>query len=499
MRHTARCGRELPAEHAHQRGLAGTVGAYYAIAVAGSELEIDVPKKGLFAECIPKLLTVIIMCGKISFLFEKRGRESSESLYLVGRPHEHRNIIVAAAIRHHADRISPKAASTFPSKPVLCHSRSPTTHTITMSRYAHCPEVLEVVDYGGKPGIIVDSKSDTHFRGRHHVDACAVGSRTFQRPFVQKAVGKQHASALYLYGRDAVLGCHGLYGAVGRVLNISVPGASGSRVLSRRTGMLCSLAGNTQAGCRILSAEICQLGGLFKMERAHRRRALYKAGVVIVHTVDIGPNLDLLGVQHSPYYRGGIVAAATTQIVDSPVALRHMYPCVIYTSASPSTSRMRCRRADIWGMSGSPPGKGAHIVESGQHRNPDTLLRGRRSSGLSTQARHERNSFSPASVNGSEKYERMIANERSMAAVAACRDASVGQQLVNDSRILGCKHIDSFLRTGDIAFVEIFGYLHKGVVVPDIADSTTTLRPERRTRTGNVLMRAGLPTEVLGA
>ncbi len=79
LRHTARCGRELPAEHAHQRGLAGTVGAYYAIAVAGSELEIDVPKRGFLPNCIPKLLTVIIMCGKISFLFEKRGRESSES------------------------------------------------------------------------------------------------------------------------------------------------------------------------------------------------------------------------------------------------------------------------------------------------------------------------------------------------------------------------------------------------------------------------------------
>ena len=41
---------ELPAEHAHQRGLAGTVGTDYAIAVAGSEFEIDVLKKGLFAE-----------------------------------------------------------------------------------------------------------------------------------------------------------------------------------------------------------------------------------------------------------------------------------------------------------------------------------------------------------------------------------------------------------------------------------------------------------------
>ncbi len=50
LRHTARCGRELPAEHAHQRGLAGTIGTDYAIAVAGSELEIDVLKKGLFAE-----------------------------------------------------------------------------------------------------------------------------------------------------------------------------------------------------------------------------------------------------------------------------------------------------------------------------------------------------------------------------------------------------------------------------------------------------------------
>ncbi len=41
-------GGELAAEHAHQRRLAGAVGADDAVAVAGGKLEIDILKERLF-------------------------------------------------------------------------------------------------------------------------------------------------------------------------------------------------------------------------------------------------------------------------------------------------------------------------------------------------------------------------------------------------------------------------------------------------------------------
>ena len=195
------------------------------------------------------------------------------------------------------------------------------------------------------------------------------------KDLVQKAVGKQHASALYLYGRDAVLGCHGLYGAVRRSVEYQCAGSLRFEGVEQAHGYVVQLGRQHAGRMQNLGAEICQLGGLFKMERAHRRRALYKAGVVIVHTVDIGPNLDLLGVQHSPYYRGGIVAAATTQIVDSAggiaayVSLRDIYVGLAFNLEN----AVQARR--YMGHVGFAARQGAHIVESGQHRNPDTLLR----------------------------------------------------------------------------------------------------------------------------
>ena len=64
-----------------------------------------------------------------------------------------------------------------------------------------------------------------------------------------------------------------------------------------------------------LGTEVCQLGGLFEMQMTHRRSLVHNTGVVVVHAVDIRPNLDFGSVDGSTNQRSRIVASATLQIV----------------------------------------------------------------------------------------------------------------------------------------------------------------------------------------
>ncbi len=218
-----------------------------------------------------------------------------------------------------------------------------------------------------------------------------------------------------------------LYGAAAGVLNISVcrePPVRG--VLSRRTGMLCSLAGNTQAGCRrSWRRNICQLGGLFKMERAHRRRALWaKSGGRYCayrryRSKSGSPRRSAQPLLSRRYSR---CRHDTRLSIPQPVALRAYQrpPGVIYASASPSTSRMRCRSAPIYaGHVGFAARQGAHISRERAAPKPGhPAPRGRRSS---CGCRRHKLAPSGATILAGlcerlyRKYERMIANnERSM-------------------------------------------------------------------------------------
>ena len=51
------------------------------------------------------------------------------------------------------------------------------------------------------------------------------------------------------------------------------------------------------------------------MKMTHRRSLVHNTRVVVVHAVDIRPNLDFGSVDGSTNQRSGIVAAATLQIV----------------------------------------------------------------------------------------------------------------------------------------------------------------------------------------
>ena len=62
--------------------------------------------------------------------------------------------------------------------------------------------------------------------------------------------------------------------------------------------------------------QISQLGSLFKMELAHGRCSLNEARIIIMHTVNVCPDLDLLRTEGGPDKRGSVVAAASLKIVD---------------------------------------------------------------------------------------------------------------------------------------------------------------------------------------
>ena len=70
-----------------------------------------------------------------------------------------------------------------------------------------------------------------------------------------------------------------------------------------------------------LCSEVSQLGSLLEVQLVNGLGAINHAWVVVVHTVDIGPNLNLIGSDSSSDERSGIVATSTLQVVDLAVSI----------------------------------------------------------------------------------------------------------------------------------------------------------------------------------
>lgn len=62
-------------------------------------------------------------------------------------------------------------------------------------------------------------------------------------------------------------------------------------------------------------AEVSQLCSLFELQLVDGLRLVYHTRVVVVHTVDVGPDLDFLSVQCSTDERSGVVRTAALQVV----------------------------------------------------------------------------------------------------------------------------------------------------------------------------------------
>ena len=71
----------------------------------------------------------------------------------------------------------------------------------------------------------------------------------------------------------------------------------------------------------MLGAEVGQLGGFVEVELTHGHGAFHDAGIVVVHAVDVGPDLYLVGLEGGAQQTGGVVAAAAQQVVDVAVGV----------------------------------------------------------------------------------------------------------------------------------------------------------------------------------
>ena len=60
--------------------------------------------------------------------------------------------------------------------------------------------------------------------------------------------------------------------------------------------------------------EIGQFCSFFKIELAHRGRAFHETGVIVVHAVDVGPNLDFIGAHGCANQRGRIVRTTALEV-----------------------------------------------------------------------------------------------------------------------------------------------------------------------------------------
>ena len=79
---------------------------------------------------------------------------------------------------------------------------------------------------------------------------------------------------------------------------------------------MAALGGLDASGVKDLRPEIRQLGGFLEVEATYGRRSIDDTGVVVVHAIDIRPDLDLVDLEGGTDERGGIVATPALQVVD---------------------------------------------------------------------------------------------------------------------------------------------------------------------------------------
>lgn len=70
-----------------------------------------------------------------------------------------------------------------------------------------------------------------------------------------------------------------------------------------------------------LGTEVGKLGSLLEVELVDGLGVIYYARVVVVHTVDVGPNLYLVGGKHRADERSCVVRTSALQIVDLAIGV----------------------------------------------------------------------------------------------------------------------------------------------------------------------------------
>ena len=128
-------------------------------------------------------------------------------------------------------------------------------------------------------------------------------------------MSKQHTAGLDFDGRDIVLSGYRLDFPFLRIVGDECTRSRRVHCIEQTHGDVGVLGGLNTGGVQDFCAEVCQLGRFFKMKVTHRRSLVHNTRVVVVHTVDVRPNLDFGSIDGSAYQGSGIIAAAALQVV----------------------------------------------------------------------------------------------------------------------------------------------------------------------------------------
>ena len=144
-------------------------------------------------------------------------------------------------------------------------------------------------------------------------------------------MSQEHPGTLDFDDGDMVLGGYGFDGAiVGLVVNER---AGGRRLhgIEETYGDVGIFGRLNAGGVQDFGSEVGQFGRLFKVQMPYGLRIFHHARVVVVHPVDIGPDLDFLRADGGSHQGGGVVAAAPLEVVHlvmgiaADVALGNIY------------------------------------------------------------------------------------------------------------------------------------------------------------------------------
>ena len=162
--------------------------------------------------------------------------------------------------------------------------------------------------------VVVNTHAYTYLRSSNHVDWSLVALENLEY-LAQETCSEEHAATLDFDGCNIVLCCHSLDLATYDYV------VDDGTVCLRIHGVLqanwntCILGWLNTGRVENLGSEVSQLCCLLEVQLAYCLCVLYDTRVVVVHTIDIGPDLNLVSWESCTYERSCVVATTTLEII----------------------------------------------------------------------------------------------------------------------------------------------------------------------------------------
>ena len=174
--------------------------------------------------------------------------------------------------------------------------------------------LLQFFHNGIDSAVVVDRKTYAHFRSGHHVDAGLVSFKNFKH-LAEETCSEEHTAADNLDCRDVVLCCDGLNLSKLHLVVDECARRLGVHSVEQAHGDTCEASGLYASGVKNLRTEVSQFRGFIKVELTHGLCAFNDTGVVVVHAVDVGPNLNFFSAEHRTNQACCIVRTTTLEVV----------------------------------------------------------------------------------------------------------------------------------------------------------------------------------------